>query len=90
MLIGSQKNSYNMPTLISRRNHTILTMCLRRSQEIIAQSYTRLVTHNIVAHITLTIRFVLKKTYVACLLFICLRAFGHRSVAFNGYIYNDL
>ena len=45
-------------------------MCLHRSQEIIAQSYTRLVTHNIVAHITLTIRFVLKKTYVACLLWI--------------------
>ena len=44
-------------------------MYLRRSQEIIAQYYGRLVTHNIFAHITLTIRFVLKKTYVACLLF---------------------
>ena len=50
-------------------------MCLRRSQEIIAQSYTRLVTHNIVAHITLTIRFVLKKTYVACLLLQMRRTF---------------
>ena len=50
-------------------------MCLRRSQEIIAQSYTRLVTHNTVAHITLTIRFVLKKTYVACLLLQMRRTF---------------
>ena len=43
MLIGSQKNSYNMPTLLYHNAITILR-CLRRSQEIIAQSYTRLVT----------------------------------------------
>ena len=64
----SKKLIRHADSFISRRNHTIPTMCLRRSQEIIAQSYTRFVTHNIVAHITLSMRFVLKKTYVALLL----------------------
>ena len=61
-------------------------MCLRRSQEIIAQSYTRLVTHNIVAHITLTIRFVLKKTYVACLLLQMRRTFESQTYTIVAYI----
>ena len=61
-------------------------MCLRRSQEIIAQSYTRLVTRNIVAHITLTIRFVLKKTYVACLLLQMRRTFESQTYTIDAYI----
>ena len=66
--LRSQENSYNMPTLISRRNHTILTMCLLRSQENIYSMPVLLTTckYNIVAHIKLTIRFVLKKTYITC------------------------
>ena len=73
-----------MPTLLY--HDAILTMCLRRSQEIIAQYYTRLVTHNIVAHITLTIRFVLKKTYVACLLLQMRRTFESQTYTIVAYI----
>ena len=82
----SKKLIQHADSFISRRNHTILTMCLRRFQEIIAQSYTRLVTHNIVAHITLTIRFVLKKTYVACLLLQMRRTFESQTYTIVAYI----
>ena len=87
MLIGIQKKFIqHADSFISRRNRTILTMCLRRSQEIIAQSYTRLVTHNIVAHITLTIRFVLKKTCVACLLLQMRRTFESQTYTIVAYV----
>ena len=88
LLIGSQKKLIqHADSFISRRIHTILTMCLRRFQEIIAQSYTRLVTHNIVAHITLTIRFVLlRRTYVACLLLQMRRTFESQTYTIVAYI----
>ena len=82
----SKKLIQHADSFISRRNHTILTVCFCRSQEIIAQSYTRLVTHNTVAHITLTTRFVLKKTYEACLLLQMRRTFESQIYTIVAYI----
>ena len=74
-----------MPTLLYHDAITkilTMTMCLLRSQEnnYSMPSYTRLVTYNIVAHTTLTIRFVLKKTYVACLSYKCDAHLNHKHI----------
>ena len=71
-----------MPTLLY---HDAITQ-FSRKQFWHAQSYTRLATYSIVAYITLTIRFVLKKTYVACLLLQMRRTFQSQTYTIVAYI----